>query len=897
MTLNEGACETRTVSLDGSTFGTSRLVSGGFLLTQTNGAAVSIGTVQCYDGTLTPALWDNPVTAVPDVVGPGSLYVAASNLGAGVTPSASILICDVQFCAAAPGSSIITIDTIPDFDTWVNAVSTVWDSSIAAATINATVGGGEPVCGDGTCNGTETCETCPQDCGVCPPPGCEVDKECDNGLYCDGEETCVDGNCQPGIPVDCTDGLDCTTDSCNESTDSCDLTPDNAVCDDGDFCNGNEVCDPDPIVTIATQEGSGSTSGCKPGEAVACPDDGVFCNGTESCDEDVDSCLSSGNPCPQGTVCNEGTDACDEIPVEGCTSDAECDDGIFCNGKEKCSVSYKKSGGTPQPPVPGVCIAGTPVDCNDGVDCTIDSCNEAMDKCDHAPDNAVCDDGDFCNGNEVCDPDSIVTIATQESSGSTSGCKPGEAVACPDNGLFCDGTESCNEAKDSCTSSGNPCTPGVTVCNEKTDTCDPVGGCTADKDCDDGIFCNGIETCNAYAKATGTNPPVMGVCQDGIPVDCNDGIDCTVDSCNEEKDTCEHAADNAVCDDGDFCNGNEVCDPDPIVTIATQEGSSSTSGCKPGEAVACPDNGLFCDGTESCNEAADSCQSSGNPCTPGITVCNEKTDVCDPVGGCTVDKDCDDGIYCNGIETCNAYAKATGTNPPVTGVCQSGIPVDCNDGVDCTVDSCNEDTGSCVNSADDAYCPDDGKFCNGTEFCDAEQGCISTGNPCAAGTVCNEEKDSCDAKEITVKMDIKPGSCPNPLNLKSKGVLPVAILGSKDFNVKDIDPATIVLSREGIPGGVAPLRYNYADVATPFAGELCDCNSLYGDGYKDLTLKFKKTEVISELLLAEVAGQTIPLTITFSLKEDKGGTDYSAEDCLKILEKKQKKIKFRRDKK
>ena len=26
-----------------------------------------------------------------------------------------------------------------------------------------------PSCGDGTCNGTETCSTCPQDCGECPP--------------------------------------------------------------------------------------------------------------------------------------------------------------------------------------------------------------------------------------------------------------------------------------------------------------------------------------------------------------------------------------------------------------------------------------------------------------------------------------------------------------------------------------------------------------------------------------------------------------------------------------------------------------------------------------------------------------------------------------------------------
>ena len=594
------------------------------------------------------------------------------------------------------------------------------------------------------CNGTESCNEASDSCvssgdpcttpgTICneetnsceQAPGCEADAECDDGLYCTGAETCVEGTCQNGTAVNCNDNVDCTVDSCNESTDSCDHAPDNAVCDDGNFCNGNEICD--------------AVNGCLPGETVNCTDDGMFCNGTESCSEANDSCGSSGNPCLPGTVCDEENDECDEVPVEGCISDAECDDGIFCNGVETCSVAHVYTKSCETPPVTGVCMAGTPIDCNDGVDCTIDSCNEAMDKCDHAPDNAVCDDGNFCNGNEVCDP-YTGSISTQESTGSKSGCKAGEAVKCADDGKFCNGTESCNEADDSCESSSNPCTPGITVCNEETDKCDPLQeGCKSDAECNDGIFCNGVETCNAYAKSTGTTPPVTGVCQAGIPVDCNDGVDCTIDSCNEAMDKCDHAPDNAVCDDGNFCNGNEVCDPDYIVTISTQESSGSTSGCMPGEAVACPNNGLFCDGTESCNEAADSCQSSGNPCTPGATVCNEKTDTCNPVGGCTADKDCDDGIFCNGRETCNVYAIAT-TNPPVTGVCQSGIPVDCNDGVDCTIDSCNEDTDNCMNTADDEYCPDDGKFCNGTEFCNAEKGCKSSGNPCAEGTVCNEEK-------------------------------------------------------------------------------------------------------------------------------------------------------------
>ncbi|MBN1391621.1 MAG: NHL repeat-containing protein, partial [Sedimentisphaerales bacterium] len=68
-----------------------------------------------------------------------------------------------------------------------------------------------------------------------------------------------------------------------------------------------------------------------------------------------------------------------------------------------------------------------------------------------------------------------------------------------------------------------------------------------------------------------------------------------------------------------------------------------------------------------------------------------------------------------------------------------------------------------------------------------------------------------------VMVDIKPGVCPNPVNVKSKGVLPAAILGTADFDVTKIDPASIRLA------GVAPLRSAYKDVAAP-ASDINDCN-------------------------------------------------------------------------
>jgi len=42
-----------------------------------------------------------------------------------------------------------------------------------------------------------------------------------------------------------------------------------------------------------------------------------------------------------------------------------------------------------------------------------------------------------------------------------------------------------------------------------------------------------------------------------------------------------------------------------------------------------------------------------------------------------------------------------------------------------------------------------------------------------------------------VAIDIKPGSYPNSINLKSKGVVPVAVLTAADFNANTVDPATM----------------------------------------------------------------------------------------------------------
>lgn len=138
---------------------------------------------------------------------------------------------------------------------------------------------------------------------------------------------------------------------------------------------------------------------------------------------------------------------------------------------------------------------------------------------------------------------------------------------------------------------------------------------------------------------------------------------------------------------------------------------------------------------------------------------------------------------------------------------------------------------------------------------------------------------------IEVPLDIKPGSCPNPLNTRSRGVLPVAVLGTEDFDVSDVDLASIELV------GVSPLRISRGDVASPvepFTGKAScnECSEEGGDGFDDLLLKFDRQELISAIEAALGRplqdGECLFVTLSGRLVD---GTGIQGEDVVVILEK------------
>lgn len=58
--------------------------------------------------------------------------------------------------------------------------------------------------------------------------------------------------------------------------------------------------------------------------------------------------------------------------------------------------------------------------------------------------------------------------------------------------------------------------------------------------------------------------------------------------------------------------------------------------------------------------------------------------------------------------------------------------------------------------------------------------------------------DAISAYYTLVRVDIKPGSYPNAVNLGSSGVIPVAILSSAIFDATQVDPTTVELAGAGV---------------------------------------------------------------------------------------------------
>jgi hypothetical protein len=115
---------------------------------------------------------------------------------------------------------------------------------------------------------------------------------------------------------------------------------------------------------------------------------------------------------------------------------------------------------------------------------------------------------------------------------------------------------------------------------------------------------------------------------------------------------------------------------------------------------------------------------------------------------------------------------------------------------------------------------------------------------------------------LEVDISITPGGNPNKVNLKSKGLLPVAVFGTESFDATEIDPATVTFA------GAAVAVKGKRD---KLMAHVCDID---GDGLLDMLLQFP----VQELDPAQVQDGFAVLT-----GETYGGVAFEGTDVIVIV--------------
>jgi hypothetical protein len=219
--------------------------------------------------------------------------------------------------------------------------------------------------------------------------GCDGDSDCDDGVYCNGAESCVAGVCQDGAPPSCPDdGLFCNgSEVCDELATDCGHT--------GDPCDGGTICDEGADLCVPLTCGNGV---CEAGEDCnSCPQDCLSGTGGGSCDacfkgscDGVCHPVKETSDCPDcapGWCCGDGFCSGDET-VDNCAVDCGCSSDAECNDNETCTTDTCQG---------GACVNSWPA-CGAADGCCGPNCTAATDS-DCA---SQCVASNACNCNGKC---------------------------------------------------------------------------------------------------------------------------------------------------------------------------------------------------------------------------------------------------------------------------------------------------------------------------------------------------------------------------------------------------------------------------------------------------------------------------------------------------------------
>jgi hypothetical protein len=482
--------------------------------------------------------------------------------------------------------------------------------------------------------------------------------------------------------------------------------------------------------------------------------------------------------------------------IGGCNSNGECDDGDVCNGLETCVASQ--------------CVAGTPLDCDDGNPCTTDTCDPIL-GCQHAntADGTSCADTDLCDGAETCQSGVCTEGAplvcddgnacTDDTCVPATGCLYTNNTSVCDDGVACTGNDVCTDG----TCSGvDTCANGMT-CNHATGVCESSSpSFVAYNDCvyasatqqtdPEGVLVPYIAAnVTTYNIGAGSPGPASGALLDqatgaatGVTVTLTQNG--TVNWNHTIGGTWSGGYTTHAGTDARLTFGG-IADITGVIYYGSAGWwvDATFTGLNPQKRYTFATSAARSEATYTTRETRfilSGVVSATNASSTGVSVYNGDplqvyfntgdnhttgyvarwTDI-DPgadgsfavraqahninqayafsvfmleeeggTSGCTNDGQCDDGLWCNGAETCNTS----------TGLCQAGTPPNCDDGIACTTDACNEAADSCTHAPNHAACSD-GEFCNGAEVCDTLQGCVSGAPPCAGDEACSEADDVC----------------------------------------------------------------------------------------------------------------------------------------------------------
>jgi hypothetical protein len=505
---------------------------------------------------------------------------------------------------------------------------------------------------------------------------CTTVEYCDDGLYCNGQETCENAACMAGTPADCGGNNLCGIQTCSNNPDNqpmtwdyrqaftseCEEQPSGYICTQGDSAI-THTCDKENCGAECEADSDCASTECDYLDGCRGRDYYDYHDTHNTC---LDSCSCEENNCisptileddPRCTECQDDID-CNHLDKDYCEADlirhdegrcinyqcevettttAQCDDGLYCNGLEKCENAQ--------------CIQGTPVDCSTHDIGSISTCDAMPDnngltwdyreqfqsQCTEQSTGYTCTEGDNSIKND-CDKERCMAE-----------CETGYDCAATD----CDHLDGChgndyydyndvkNQCEDWCTCETNTCgEPSVSQNDPRCTECLQDSDCsylTRDY-CNSDLVMHDTGRCIDYQCEAVTD--MVSSCNDQDRHVCdNTEIKFEDYTCSDAQCTLADCITVEYCDDGLYCNGQETCENAACIAGTPADCSSyninSVASC-----TSSPDSNPATwdyrqEFTSECVE-----EESWYSCTQGDSTIAHTCDKQNCEAGCASDQDC-----------------------------------------------------------------------------------------------------------------------------------------------------------------------------------------------------------------------------------------------------------------